>query len=183
MMRKTGIPISLPLALALVCSSCRTTQFPESRRDAVKKIVEQLVKTAEVRRDPQEMQVYLSDLRGTGKGKLDSIAAQAVAEDLQHYLLMEINTKLNILERGLTPPPSMSGGSVELSAWAKETGATHVLMGDYVVRNKDVCISLRLVDVKTRLIVSAAGGMVPGEADAHRPPRKVAPRYTSYRRR
>jgi TolB-like protein len=183
MMKPTRIPSFLLLAFTVSCANYSRTQASTAKRDAVRRIVEQLVETVETRRDPQGMQIYVSDLKGTGRGRLESMTGQAISEDLQHHVLMEINTKLNILEKGFMPPPELARPGSELRAWAKQTNATHVLVGDYVVRGDDICISLRLVDVETRLIVAAAGGMVPGGAGRHRSSTNLTPRYVSSRRR
>ena len=83
-----------------------------------------------------------------------------VSLELQKEVVVAIANRLNVVETELGNANAPDLRRTALHDAADHFGASHFLIGDYVMNGAEVMLSLRLVDAESSLIVSAARGPV-----------------------
>ena len=169
-------PTRLALALGLLAGAAgcvAQTERPEDPADAfvrgVRIIADALVESAERRTDLSAMRLFIDELEEDLSMTLDgrTLASHehaAVNKKLEQELMAALSNRTNLLDLGLDLEPdrmSHPRSGAELRELAEEYGATHAVVGSYVRQGENLLLSIRIVEVKTLLIVASARGVVP----------------------
>ena len=155
----------LGLAAAASCASIGS----RSGAQAVDRITDSLVETAELRTDIRTLRVcvhWIHELNPpAGSRTMDIVMGHGggAAMELQlHQLFIDsLSNRLHVIEFELAEgenPEVMSSG---MKALVETFGVTHLVVGDFVRRRHELDVSIRLVDADTLLIVASASGVVP----------------------
>ncbi len=164
--------VALLALLVAGCTSTGTGGAGVARSDArpLAALAEDLVRTAELRTDTSRVKVVVTgfqpaerDVTAFGSASLQRMRDEAIGEKLVHEFVMALANRLNLIETELLEGASPSRGADE-TAFVRAHGATHVLAGTWVRREDVLDISVRLIEVDTRLITASAQGVVPLKA-------------------
>lgn len=164
------------LSVALLCvavAGCKSGR--SSERDAglraeesVQRIAARLIDAAEQRTDLSSMRVVIDGVREAQPRFTHPIPSLARAQELEtisaeleHELVMALSDRLHILDTRGQAASAPSSGPVDVGALAEHWGATHALVGEFVCKEDDLVVSVRLVEADSLLIVAAARGVVP----------------------
>jgi len=153
------------LAFLLLIPGCRINPRPTTERETIAKIADRLIDAAEMRVDLRQVHACLHDIHAlVPEGKVQpaeaAVTRTTLARELEQEFVLVLHSRMNLVEADLMPPPS-EGEDTQVSSMAKYYGASHLLVGDYSIRDDDLLISIRLVDAESMIIVAAAGGTVP----------------------
>ena len=154
--------------LALGASAC-TSLFAERQSEAVEDIGARLVAAAETRSNLSSMRVWVYEIHETSPDPaprqfgLGPHGDDEIGLALEHDFSIALSSYLNLIETEAFAAPVAPASSASLDEQAAAHGATHLLLGDYLRRDDELIVSVRLVAADSRLIVAAARGIVPLE--------------------
>ena len=165
-LRISRLPI-LFLALSAVASCTSTSSL--SGAQAVDRITDRLVESAELRTDVRSLRVcvhWIREVNPQAGVRVSEIGSRhgrgkGVEQELQHRFIDSLSNRLNVIEFELAEqedPEVMTSG---MEALIEAYGVTHILVGDFVRRGKELDVSVRLVEADTLLIVASANGPIP----------------------
>ena len=161
---------TLALALVTVGTSGCASLFERGLDKSVEEIGIRLVDAAQARFNVGSMRVWVYEIHETGPEPVVAVARYGVQPHhggdeigvaLEHEFTIALSNHLYLVEAEFyTPLLGRTSGATQ-GDLAAARGATHLLVGDYQRKGSELLVSVRLVDVESRLIVAAASGVVP----------------------
>ncbi len=171
--RSTPLPSLAACLLLTLAAGCTTLGIPEKQPsqpyagDAVAKIADQLVKSAELRADLSTMRVIVygnqeaRPEKGLAYRNLSNPEELGfITRELEHEFMLALSGKLHLLDVELAGTNAPKLGQTSIQDAAEHYAATHVLVSEFVRHGDDLVVSARLIEAGTLLIVAAARGVV-----------------------
>jgi len=173
------------LILLLASASAACSVFPGNMRHSVDQICTDLLSATEKRQDlgPLRVMVFrIHQLEGTPAGPQK--VKYNPGPELEHEVVVSLAPRLNIVESEYSKPGTLDAASgaeeehsaskereedkhsegeheIDLQILAERHNATVILVGDWSwLDSESLTLSLRLVDVRSGLVIGAARGVV-----------------------
>ena len=157
--------LAVTLSIGGACAS--TSASVEQTGEDVTLLVDELVEFARQRVELSQMRVLVKEIHELRSAPATVREAAApvrhgdpISEVLEHELVIALASRVNVVESEFTAPAVTKASAVTLSDVASTYGATHLLAGDYMRSDDQLVVTVRLIDVDTRVIVAAARGKV-----------------------
>jgi FlgO protein len=163
--KRASFCLSAGLVFALLSSGCASAALAEP----VAALADDLMRSLEQRKDPRTMMVLVYEIHevntsnphsGQG-GDEEAHIESEIGTRLEHELVVALSGKVNIVESEHADGRSAGPGDAGLRELAESYGANAVLAGDFVEKQGELHVTLRIVDIESMLIVAAASSMIP----------------------
>lgn len=162
------LTVLITLVAAAACSSRAKKPEPApSMENSVTTISQQLVRVAELRTDLRSMRTCIHTFREespapeTGVRRTAAVSGEArIGQALEQEFMLALANQIYVIDS-----ESLGGEALADTETAADTcshaGASHVLIGSYVLHGAELELSVRLVDTDSHVIIAATRGNVP----------------------
>jgi len=157
------------LLLAFLATTGCATTGTRVGSPAIEAITKRLIEGAELRTDIRSVTAcvhYIHSLKPkAGTSAMRGVSGHGgnspIGAELQQKFVVALSNHLNVVEFELIEASNPDLVMGNLKGLGASFGVTHVLVGEFVRREEELDVSVRLVDSESLLIVASASGFVP----------------------
>lgn len=164
---RTQLQLTLLAVMVAACSSAPSSrEAPALRNTTIDQVANDLLEVTERRAALRGVRLHLRGIHALTGSKITAAGASSHDEDLmaaelEHRFLIALSRRFATVEPEFFQPDSVQMPNAGLETVSDELEITHVVVGDYEYKRETLTVRLRLVDVKTLLIVAASRGSLP----------------------